>query len=490
MWIREQEKQFGKERLYHQLFHAAPNGMGIVDLNGRWLEVNSALCRLTGYSEKELLYSHFRAVPHAMDGEADAFYMERMLYHKIGQYQFEKSYIHKMGHLIHVIFSISLLRDKYENPLYYIVQLQDIGERKHMEERLFAYKEMYSAFIKNTTDAVAILDSEGHVLEVNEAYSRIFGWTREEVIGKRFPATPEECMQDAEYLLEKAVSGGVVQKVETVKRRKDGTWIDVSISMSPIRDSMGRVVAVSAMARDMTLQNKLWQTARESEDVFIRLMENSPEPFMISRDGIWVYGNNAALQLLGAAGKDQVIGKSVYDFIHPQGHETVRRRLACAEKGNIKGLIEQKMIRLDGTVIHVETVTIPAMFEGKPSIHTVIRDVTERKKAEEVLRTSDKLKAAGQMAAGIAHEIRNPLTAIKGFIQLAEWRLPDKVEYFSIIKEEIERIERITSELLMLAKPNPGKVQKTDIRQILQGVKALLETQAITRTRSSKYLST
>jgi two-component system sporulation sensor kinase A len=249
--------------------------------------------------------------------------------------------------------------------------------------------------------------------------------------------------------------------------------------MSPIRDSMGRVVAVSAMARDMTLQNKLWQTARESEDVFIRLMENSPEPFMISRDGIWVYGNNAALQLLGAAGKDQVIGKSVYDFIHPQGHETVRRRLACAEKGNIKGLIEQKMIRLDGTVIHVETVTIPAMFEGKPSIHTVIRDVTERKKAEEVLRTSDKLKAAGQMAAGIAHEIRNPLTAIKGFIQLAEWRLPDKVEYFSIIKEEIERIERITSELLMLAKPNPGKVQKTDIRQILQGVKALLETQAI-----------
>jgi two-component system sporulation sensor kinase A len=105
--------------------------------------------------------------------------------------------------------------------------------------------------------------------------------------------------------------------------------------------------------------------------------------------------------------------------------------------------------------------------------------MTERIKAEEMYRLSDKMNAVGQMAAGLAHEIRNPLTAIKGFVQLAEWQLPQKSEYFSIIKSEIERIDSITSEMLMLAKPNPSKIRMVDLSGVMKAVHSLLESQAI-----------
>ncbi|BCJ86696.1 histidine kinase dimerization/phospho-acceptor domain-containing protein [Effusibacillus dendaii] len=104
---------------------------------------------------------------------------------------------------------------------------------------------------------------------------------------------------------------------------------------------------------------------------------------------------------------------------------------------------------------------------------------TEWKKAQELLQNTQKLSVVGQLAAGVAHEIRNPITAIKGFIQLMKTDLVVKKEYFDIMSSEISRIELILSELLILAKPHAIEFEKKDVRTILAQVITLLETQAI-----------
>ncbi|MDF2651755.1 MAG: signal transduction histidine kinase, nitrogen specific, NtrB, partial [Paenibacillus sp.] len=106
------------------------------------------------------------------------------------------------------------------------------------------------------------------------------------------------------------------------------------------------------------------------------------------------------------------------------------------------------------------------------------KDITERQRAEEMLRRSDKMSLIGQLAAGVAHEIRNPLTTLKGFMQFLHQGAPNKKEYYDIMMSELERIELITTEMLVLAKPHFIHYQPKSIENIVKSVITLLETQA------------
>src|SRR5690606_5088484 len=132
-----------------------------------------------------------------------------------------------------------------------------------------------------------------------------------------------------------------------------------------------------------------------------------------------------------------------------------------------------------GKQVYTELIGIPTTYFGESAVQVIIRDISDRIKAEELMIKSEKLSIAGQLAAGIAHEIRNPLTAIKGFLQLFNDDFDGKQNYFDIIFSELNRIELILSELLLLAKPSEIKFKNKDIRTILRDVVTLLETQAI-----------
>ncbi|MEC1956417.1 ATP-binding protein, partial [Bacillus anthracis] len=106
-------------------------------------------------------------------------------------------------------------------------------------------------------------------------------------------------------------------------------------------------------------------------------------------------------------------------------------------------------------------------------------DITERKKTEELLNKSDTLAAIGQLAAGVAHEVRNPLTVIKGFIQLFQINKEDQEKYFDLMLSEIERIEAILQEFLSIAKTDEISTEKKNIYQIFKNVVSLINTKAI-----------
>lgn len=142
--------------------------------------------------------------------------------------------------------------------------------------------------------------------------------------------------------------------------------------------------------------------------------------------------------------------------------------------------ISQQLVHKNGHQIEVTIHNIPIIVNGEVTGYfTICRDMSQQKRTDEILRQSDKLAAVGQLAAAVAHEVRNPLTSLKGFTQLLQHQFPTANQsYFDIMKGELERIELISGELLVLAKPKPEHFEQRCINQIVRDVVTLLESQA------------
>ena len=133
--LRESQERFSSA------FKDAAIGMALVGTDGQWLQVNPALCALVGYTEQELLATTFQAITHPDDLNADLAFVRQMLAGEIPTYHMEKRYFHKQGHIVWILLSGSLVRDPFGQPLYFIGQIQDITERKRVEDELLALKD-------------------------------------------------------------------------------------------------------------------------------------------------------------------------------------------------------------------------------------------------------------------------------------------------------------------------------------------------------------
>ncbi len=133
------------------------------------------------------------------------------------------------------------------------------------------------------------------------------------------------------------------------------------------------------------------QTAlQESEARYRQLIELSPDALVVYRDGIVVFVNSAAVNLLGEAGPESVLGKSVLDFVHPDYRElAIQRSTATLLTGETAPLVEEKLLRPDGSVLDAEVTTVWLDYGGSPALQTLVRDITARKQAEAALRQSE-----------------------------------------------------------------------------------------------------
>lgn len=227
-------------------------------------------------------------------------------------------------------------------------------KRKNEENR--SMKEYLESIISQTVDAIHITDHKGRVLQVNAAFERLYGWRSDEIVGTHLDFLPEserdgrsiwrpetEVLETAESVL-----------AETVRLRKDGSLIEVSISVSPIFDQGGKITALISISRDMTEHNKM----------------------------------------------------------------------------------------------------------------------------EDLLRRSEKLTTVGQLAAGVAHEIRNPLTTLRGFLQMQQRTRVVNVMHTDVMLAELDRINLIVSEFLILAKPQAVQFRTKDVRFTMGDVVSLLDSEA------------
>ncbi len=134
--VRDEDRSAGAHDHFEQVFERAPVGTGLLDLDGRWMLVNRALCDITGYTTEELTAMRFDDITHPDDVGGDAEQRAQLLVGKIAAYQVEKRYFDASGGVMSAVLSVSLVRDGDGAPLHYIAQLQDISERKRLEEHL------------------------------------------------------------------------------------------------------------------------------------------------------------------------------------------------------------------------------------------------------------------------------------------------------------------------------------------------------------------
>ncbi|MBB6730076.1 ATP-binding protein [Cohnella zeiphila] len=208
------------------------------------------------------------------------------------------------------------------------------------------------------------------------------------------------------------------------------------------------------------------------------VIENSLDTIAIFKRERWAFVNAAGLRMFEASHPDELIGQPIYSFLKEEDAEKFRERLHNLIFTGAYGPLEQQWHTLKGNVLDTEIMETMTTLENEPAVQVIIRDISERKKNEELLINSEKLYVAGQLAAGIAHEIRNPLTSLKGFLQLIESGRKEAT-YYSIMNSELDRIGDIVSELLMLSKPQVYDLSYHDVRQVMKDSVTLLEAQAI-----------
>jgi PAS domain S-box-containing protein len=223
---------------------------------------------------------------------------------------------------------------------------------------------------------------------------------------------------------------------------------------------------------------KVWRLAQTNEKKYQSLIENNPDAIFEMDLGGNVLAVNQAMEEITGYSEEELCTFKRGALIAPEDLE----RAMQYEKYVLEGFpqtYEVSLVHKDGHYRYVSMNRVPIQVDGMTiGIFGIAKDITERELAEEMLRKSEKLAVVGQLAAGVAHEIRNPLTSLKGFVQLMSEN-SSNASFCEIMQSELDRINEIVSEFLMIAKPQVRRFEQEDILALVQDVANLVRVQGI-----------
>ena len=275
-------------------------------------------------------------------------------------------------------------------PLRIIGTCQDVTDRVALEEAA-RERQLFQTIFQVGVVAMTIRTvPDGRCVFANDQFFADTGYGRQDVIGK----TPDELAmwvspKDYERIEQDLRTQGICRNVETWLRMSRGRVRRVVMSAVVI-EFAGQPHVVS-LWRDITDQKEAEERLRESEERYRRLVEFSADAIAVHSEDKFLYMNAAGLTLLGASASEDVIGRSLLDFIDREYRDTVAARLREIEHdGRRAELVERKLATLDGRLIDAEVTAIPFTYGARPAIHLVLRDVTERKRAADALEWSER----------------------------------------------------------------------------------------------------
>ncbi len=251
------------QELFETAFSHAPIGMALIAPDDRLLKVNRALCAITGWPERELLQRPFQEITYPDDVAADHELTALLLAGEIPGYQFEKRYLRRGGTVIWVEVSVSLVREADGAPRHFIVQVEDISERKEAQRRLQAAEADARAERDHATAIVSAmgegyaLTMGGEIKAVNEALCVLTGFSASELVGARPPYPfwpPEE--RDAIAAILADVVGNNGGNHELTLMRADGERFEAEITARPAREEDGRAIGFVSTMRDVSVQKR------------------------------------------------------------------------------------------------------------------------------------------------------------------------------------------------------------------------------------------
>jgi PAS domain S-box-containing protein len=375
------------EASYRSIFEANEDAIFVHDwTTGAILDVSPKAAELYGHPREALRRLRVGDIslnlPPYTEREAMARIEEAK--RRAGPLRFEWRARHRDGHLMW--HEVTLKRAEIAGEPRVLAFVRDVTERRRTEEALRASEEQYRVIFDGSADAVALWDREVRIVDVNAAFTAMYRYTRDEVIGKSYSDTvPRDAVEKRLALFRRAL-GGVPGQLETVGVKGDGEHFDVELRFLPI-DYRGEP-HVLVIGRDITERKKAENALRASEEQYRAIFNASVDGMMLKDAQQRIVDVNAAFLTMHGYRREEMLGRRLTEFIPAE----LQARCDVLLPGIIAGepcRLEARSKRQDGTAFEVEIRGVPMQYGGKPHALIVMRDTTDAKRSEQALRASE-----------------------------------------------------------------------------------------------------
>lgn len=337
-----------------------------------------------------------------------------------------------------------------------------------------------AAIVESSDDAIIASTLNGIITDWNPGAERMLGYSRSEMIGQPISRIlPPDRLGEPSRSLERLIGGDQVVHHETVRVRKDGRQIQVSVTLSPLRDMRGKVIGDSAIFRDVGERKEIEDALRRSEAGFRSLVHNAPYGILRTKpDGRIVQANPAMVRMLGYASEQELLGLNMAQRVYRRPEERAQAVAWTGKQDSVHG-VELEWRRKDGSMFTVRCDTHVVMDrEGYLEfLETFVEDVTERRELELQLRQGQKMEAIGRLAGGIAHDFNNLLGVISGYAELVCDQIGPQAEARNSveqIRKAADRAAGLTRQLLAFSRQQVLETSILNLNSIVEDMVKML----------------
>jgi two-component system cell cycle sensor histidine kinase/response regulator CckA len=481
------------EELFRGAFENTKVAMALADMGNRFLRVNEAFSQMFGFTEEEMLRLSVADITHPDDLAESYARRERLLAGEGQFFQMEKRYLHKDGHILWGLTNISLVRGRSGESIYYVVQVQNVTQRKVAEESLRKREEQIRLLLDSTAEAIYGIDMEGNCTFSNRACARLLGYeSAGDLLGKHMhnfmhhtkpdgtPYPEEECR-----IYQAFRRGEGTHVDDELFWRVDGTSFPAEYFSYPIKQGdnlIGSVVTFLDISEKRHAEESGRKLAAERNRLLGQLrlqIERMPLVYILFDADFRITDWNPAAQRTLGYTKEEALGKQPNDLNPPSFHQVATRIMERIRAGDMAAHSVNENLTKDGRTITCEWFNTPLLTDDGRfgGLLCLGRDVTDQKTLEAQFQQAQKMEAVGQLAGGVAHDFNNLLTIISGYseILLAMLGSSDPMrESVKAISEAGERAASLTRQLLAFSRKTVLEPKVLDLNDVVRETEKFL----------------
>jgi PAS domain S-box-containing protein len=464
------------EEKYRKLIESAGAGMVIIDISGHVNYVNKTFCRMTGYEHAELMGRHFLDCICEDDRQTMLDIFNSGLKGNSSGPTLEFRIRHKDGDIVWCSGNPTRIFNESKLAGFNCI-VQDITARKNLEEALSESERKYRAVVEDQLEMICRFVPDGTITFANSAFCRFYGKTSGDIVGKSYLSLlPESQYPLFTAAIEELLTEPhkVIYDIQPYSRGGSSRWMEQT--MRALTGEREQVEKFQIVLRDITDRKKAEQALKDSEEQFRMIFNSIQDGFAIFEvnydekdmvvDARFLEVNPAFEKMTGAKPND-VLGKTLWEVF-----PTMRLLTADLWKDSISG---GKNIRIEEMYSRSldKYFRVNGLSPKRGRYAILISDLTDHKKMTEKLVRADRLSSLGEMAAGLAHEINNPLTGVIGLSQLIVERpgIADNVrEDVCSINKEANRAAGILKDFLIFARGQKPDMRAGNINDVIESV--------------------